>query len=201
MGELPRSDWSHGEYIDEDDINYEQFHRSVGDLSYKALRSLSVDLESLTADKHGWTAADIDAIAYLYEIDWLGSLMVPPAATPLDNRTRANDLFRSLRNALPFTDAERWWLLTEALGEAQQSGVNKYDEGYLDIVRDRETTIVTNGIRRAASGGELLHRFWLWRRQAGEYSTGEGLGQARESLAGLVDLLTPDIGLRGEPAV
>jgi hypothetical protein len=190
-----RHDWSDGErFDDETGLEYAAFHRTVGELAYKALESLSVDLEAPdTGNRQVWAAADVDALSSLYEIDWLGSLMVPPESTPLDNRTQANDLLRSLRNALPFTDAERWWFLTEALGEAQLSSADRYDESYLDPVRQKTTTLITGGVQREVSGEDLLQRFWSWRRQIGDYSAGEGLHQARDSLSGLIELLTPDV--------
>ncbi|HEX7245085.1 MAG TPA: hypothetical protein VF245_05915 [Solirubrobacterales bacterium] len=186
-----RHDWSDGErFDDEAGLDYAALHLTVGELAHRALEPLSVDVDK---DEHAWTRADVDALSNLFEIDWLGSLMVPPASTSLDNRTEANDLLRSLRNALPFADAERWWLLTEVLQDASWSSADKYASGYLDFARKQTTTLITGGIKREIDGGDLLERFWCWRRQTGDYAGGEGLCQANDALRGLVELLTPDL--------
>lgn len=143
---------------------------------------------------------DTAAIEALFNIDWLGSLMVPPEVTPLDSRLEANDALRSLRNALPFTDAERWWLLTDTLKNPMrdESRPERHDAHYFDSVREAETTVVTHGSSQTVNGHDLLQRFRAWRRERGEYEGGEGLAQARESLADLMRLFRPDIELPEE---
>jgi hypothetical protein len=192
-----RLDWSHdvdGRDIGED-YQYEKIYLEVGESANNALDALSVDLEELPSDEHGWTSADSYALNYLVDIEVLAETMVPPESTPLHNRQRAEHLVRSLRNALPFTGAERWWLLRDGFAKIRQSDSRPADKEYMDPIRNARPCLVSEGLQRDIRGQVLLGKFWSWRREVGEYSGGEGLAQARESLAGLVELLTPDLGL------
>ena len=182
-------DWSYDEFGDDADIEYQTFDKEVGRLAYACLDQLSVPLATLDSDTHGWTHADRAAWGMVYEVDWLGRLMVPPTGTPLENRIQFDKLMASLRTALPFTEAEREWLLEDA------ASYHSLREGDFDVVRGSEARLVSVGLSRVVHARDILQRWWSWRREVGDYADQGGLDQARHALAGLVQLLTPDLGL------
>jgi len=187
-------DWSHRDRSDEenDPINYERFYRGIGELARDALRFLSLDADDMVENEDGWAPADTTSLELLFEIDWLGALMAPPETVPLDGRLEANELVRALHDALPFTEGERWWLLTDALNERRSREPEPHD---LDPVREAEAEIMTHGRHHPVNGHDLLQRFRSWRRCCGEYEEGDGLASACDALAGLATLFRPDLDL------
>jgi hypothetical protein len=97
--------------------------------------------------------------------------------------------------SLPFDEAERNWLL---------SGVYEFVDNWqisLDTKRPaqqvgRQTDkLLSAGQYQEVRGRDLLDRWWSWRRETGEYADGAGLNQARESLKGLIELISPELDL------
>jgi hypothetical protein len=192
----PNADWSHAEDGDED-MGYDRFDKDVGALAVRSLDSLCREITDLDGDLLGLTPFDYGALGSLSEIDWLARLLVPPATTPLDNRVAFNEHMASLRQALPFTDAEREWLLDDPDHKHRQteSFMHPNDSQYIRVVRNSEAQLMSNGLYRMVRGRDLIQRWSSWRREKGEYADGAGLNQARESLRGIIELLVPDMGL------
>lgn len=195
--ENPRRDWSFDvEGIDEgENYEYDRIYLEVGAFANKALDALCIELGRLPSDERGWTKADSYALSDLAEVEVLVETMIPPESTPLDNRQLANQHVRSLRNALPFSGAERWWLLRNRFAEIRQSDFGPADKEYTDPIKTAADELVSEGLHQVVRGQVLLGKFWSWRREVGEYSGGEGLADARESLAGIVELFRPDLDL------
>jgi hypothetical protein len=192
-------EWSGSEFSPEEPPSrYDTLHQEVGKVGRAALSALSTDVNSIEADRHGWTIADVDSLRHLATVDELAALMVPPAPTSFEDRTHAIGLLRFMHNALPLGEAERWWLLSDVLRDTRRLAAKPRDEDYLDPVRLADENIMIDGKYRLVSGRDLLQRFWSWRRETGEYAGGDGLDQARKSLADLVELLTPELGLPEE---
>lgn len=172
---------------------YEKYDKDVGLQARELLGHLSADLRYLPVDELGWAEPEVDALFGLELFDRMADLLVPPDSTPQHNRREYRDLLRSFRQALPFSDAERQFLCE-----------GRMDEGIWFVGRQRgreifstqQVELVSDGIRRVVYGRDLLQRWWFWRRELGAYSDG-GLNQARESLAGITTLLTPELGLPG----
>ena len=83
-----------------------------------------------------------------------------------------------LHGAMPFDEVERDWLF-EAHDETQ--GPNS-----ITLIRRREATIVSGGLRRVVQGRDLIRRWWSWRRETDEFSGQGSLDQARDALRDLV---------------
>ena len=98
-----------------------------------------------------------------------------------------DDAVLRLHGAMPFDEVERSWLL------------GTYDEAYgpnsIAIIRRREDTIVSGGLRRVVQGRDLMRRWWSWRREADEFSGQGSLDQARDTLADLVETYAADQAL------
>lgn len=178
-----------------ENYEYDGIYLEVGEFANKALDALCVDLAKLPSDEQGWTKADSYALSHLAEVEVMAETMVPPESTPLDNRQLANQHVRSLRNALPFGGAERWWLLRDRFAEIRQSDFGPADKEYTEPIKTAADELVSEGLHQVVRGRVLLGRFWSWRREVGEFSGGEGLASARESLAGMVELFRPGLEL------
>lgn len=194
MAEAPG--WTYGVSMGEEegDLAYAQYDRIVGAKAADALTQLSADLDDQDSRQGKLTTSEIGALFSLQEIEWLGSLMVPPEDAWLDGRLAVNDKFRSLYTALPFHEAERWWLLQTAITRFPFRPQPWAPGGMHDppIFEERRVMVV-GGVEKTVEAKELLERFWLWRRELGDYSAGEGLREARLALSALVDLLSPQL--------
>jgi hypothetical protein len=190
-------DWSIDDGVGDDDIEYHKFDKEVGELAFECLDALCEDIDALEADDYGWTDADLSGVDKLYEVDHLGRLLVPPSTTPLDNRKRYAELMIELHAALPFSVAEREWFLRDRPQKARYPSLGAPGTPeYIDLVRNSEVRLVSEGLYKVIRGRDLLNRWWAWRREVGEYGAGQGgLQQAREALKELTQLLRPDLGL------
>lgn len=181
------TDWSYDPTCDDADIEYAGYDKLVGKAAYQLLDLLSQDTTGVEGDEHGMTTSDYSALHGAFEVDWLGRLLVPPATTLLDNRIAYIERMASLRTAMPFSEAERGWFFDEHGGG---DSIN-----WFEVARNSEVQLVSAGLSRIAHGRDLLQRWWSWRRETGEY-TGQGsLNQARRALAGITELLAPELGL------
>jgi|ERR1700733_290841 len=167
---------------------YSHFNVEVGGSASIFLERLCFDMADQAVDMHGWTEHDYSALDYLEEVHFPSRAIVPPETTSTEDRLKCSRLLTSLWSALPFAEAERLWLLEGS--KPTEPGMGSYAE-----IRASEATLVSDGITRVIHGRDLMHRWWLWRRELDAYSDGAGLHQARESLAGITKLLTPGLGL------
>jgi hypothetical protein len=102
---------------------------------------------------------------------------------------RFYELYHDFRTAMPYTEAERAWLLPkvdDALGA---------DEDEPEQINQLEGRIISAGIRQNVQGRELMRRWISWHREADEYAGQNTLGVARSALAGLIGLLEPQQSL------
>jgi hypothetical protein len=197
MSEWPEWDWAHDPDNDPDETFGENIHKEVGDLAYRLLDVLSQDVTRLEADVHGWTEADKKGVDLAWETDWLARLVVPPKPVSDIARTDFVMLMGSFRMALPWTEAERRWLLDGY--DFPNSALDTYDmrgdDGWREFANQSEAEVMSAGIRRIIRGRDLLQHWWSWRRETGEYEGQGSLEQARESLGGVIALLSPELGL------
>lgn len=94
-----------------------------------------------------------------------------------------------LHTALPFSEAERRWLVFTMYIDAR--GVSH--ETPVDQVRLRSTTQYDAGRERTIRGQDLLDAWWAWQRDAFEFEGQGGIEYARWSLRGLGRILVPDV--------
>jgi hypothetical protein len=96
-----------------------------------------------------------------------------------------------LHDGLPFSEAERSWMLHLKAEPLSGDAVPPPYEGFADL----EEGIVSAGLLRVVSGRDLMRRWISWRRETDEY-TGQGtMMYARDALADLIQLVAPDESL------
>jgi len=102
-----------------------------------------------------------------------------------------NDHLNGFHTSLPFTEAERHWLVFTAyiIGGDEN---HRFLEDTARFIRAR-----TSGPRYDAGrmkeihGRDLLDSWWAWRRDILEFDGQGGIDSARDSLRGVVDILLP----------
>jgi hypothetical protein len=98
-----------------------------------------------------------------------------------------DDHWHTFHTALPFSEAERVWLLRAYQQEPIQSlgDVPK-------MLGHREEKIVSAGVRRVVSGRDLMGRWRAWRSESGEFREVDTLHVAREALRCMIQIVAPD---------
>jgi hypothetical protein len=195
VSEWPQFDWAHDPDNDPDENFGENIDKEIGTAAYELLDALSQDVTTLETDEHGWTKADEDGLQAAQETDWLVRLIVPPKALSDMARVDLLELMVEFRTALPWTEAERSWLLDTHRREIPSGPFEVGSPHWREAAGPDAATIMSAGIVRAAYGRDLLQRWWSWRRETGEYEGQGSLEQAREALGGVIALLSPELGL------
>lgn len=102
-----------------------------------------------------------------------------------------NDHLNGLHTALPFTEAERHWLVFTAyiIGGDEN---HRFLEDTARFIRARTSELRYDaGHIREIRGRDLLDSWWAWRRDILEFEGQGGIDSARDSLRGIVDILLP----------
>ncbi|MGH2852707.1 MAG: hypothetical protein ACRDLF_00740 [Solirubrobacteraceae bacterium] len=116
---------------------------------------------------------------------------------------RVRDLQRSwdrFHDNLPFDAAELRWLNSaylRAAGDDPDTWANGEDAeptpnfvGRLGHIASRRGHIINRGHVVEVNGGELVERWWDWRRRAGDFTDRDAAGEAFEALRHVRDLAT-----------
>lgn len=145
-------------------------------------------------DEYGWASLDEISLEAIHQVDLLGRLAVPSATASVDERLALIDGLAAVRQALPFSDAERQWLFREQDQHRIATGnVSLFsDADYRESVRQREARLMSDGVWRTVRGRDLMQRWCLWRRETGVYAGNPtAFQQTCDSLLGLTQLLDP----------
>jgi hypothetical protein len=86
--------------------------------------------------------------------------------------------------ALPFSSAERRWLTRQC------ARIEEYPVAE-EVLRDMQAELVIGGLRRVIQGGDLVRRWWAWRRQTDEYAHQGTVTIAREGLEAIARRFLP----------
>jgi hypothetical protein len=126
-----------------------------------------------------WDRSDRKAFAMLNDLE--GNIgFIEPAPDPV---VSGNDIYRlfqefgRLHAALPFSEAERVWLLRKSSDE--------WPDGLIGEAAE----IMSNGVRQVVRGRELVRRWWAWRRETDEFVGQGSLDEARQALGVLAETL------------
>jgi hypothetical protein len=135
---------------------------------------------------------------------WLGlerklqTLPLPQELDTDDQRLPFELLTDRFHRALPYSEAERQWIVGTHPPEPprpiplDQGTLEEEQERYHERYFGLEARIISAGLIRVISGRDLMRRWISWRSETDEY-TGQGsLDLARDTLADLIKLVAPD---------
>jgi hypothetical protein len=102
--------------------------------------------------------------------------------------------FDNFHTTLPFTEAERHWLVFTMYvsGEAYSSQAAHESTETGEVGRLVRTTYDA-GRFREIRGRDLLDAWWAWRRDVFEFEEQGGIDYAREALRGMAEILVPQV--------
>jgi hypothetical protein len=150
------------------------------------IESFSAEPENL-GESDAMPRADGQALA-----DWLGLEHLLPMVEvdmPVElqgkARRQAYDALSTLHMALPFSEAERGWLV-----RLYRHSHVPTDETLPGMIETREAEIMSAGVKRVANGRELMRRWTAWRREADEFSGQGSFDQAREALQRVQEMMS-----------
>jgi hypothetical protein len=112
----------------------------------------------------------------------LDIIEVPPEVPP-DERAKLHEAVTAFHTAMPFTEAERRWLIT--VGMEGDDATHELSE----VIARKTDEIMAAGVRQPVSGRELMRRWAAWRREADEFAGQGSLEMARMALRGMRTLL------------
>jgi hypothetical protein len=163
---------------------------------------------STTAHRHRyWTEQDHRSFGSALNLERRSRSLRMSPGVPLEQRkTIADQLLGSLatlREALPYSEAERRWLVdTRERHEERKvpfvdgNGVTRglvrppADELLQDL-KATEGEIVSAGIHQIVQGRDLARRWWSWRRQTDEFADQGSREIVHAALKDLSDMLVP----------
>jgi hypothetical protein len=132
------------------------------------------------------------ALECVVNIEWLLPLVAPDCEEAVgESQGQLGSLLRAYHTALPFSEAERAWLVD--LTANDDEGNSHFAHETPTYISQQEDRIVASGVHQVVSGRDLMRRWIDWRREAEEYKDQGTLDMAREALSGLVVLLGPRV--------
>jgi hypothetical protein len=145
--------------------------------------------ETLALDPGQWHSDDCHLLRNW--VDFEGTLrgLRPPTEVTIDQRLSLDSLGEILHTALPFSEAERGWLLRTA-GIRYEELPRAVEETPLWF-SNKEERILAAGVRQVVKGRDLMRRWLRWRRETDEYTDQGALDVARETLCDVIRLVTP----------
>lgn len=134
---------------------------------------------------NAWQERDIMALE-----DWsaLETVLRDVNTTGQSSGARTFDaLVHTFHTALPFSEAERGWLLRVHMEEPRAASLADIPK----ILSQREERVVSEGLHRTISGRDLMRRWLSWRRESNEFSGTISKHVAREALRGMIEMIAP----------
>jgi hypothetical protein len=95
-----------------------------------------------------------------------------------------HDALAVYHEALPFSEGERRWL-TNACNNFEECPVAE------EVIREDYGEIVSGGLRRVIQGGDLIRRWWSWRRHTDEFQGQDTVTVAKIGLARIAQQFMP----------
>jgi hypothetical protein len=118
---------------------------------------------------------------------WIGmEWLIPIVDAPNEHldgeiRRQAHDAVVAFHVALPYNEAERQWLDRMCMRQGSKN--------FFEHIQDQEARLMVAGVRRVVSGRELMQRWMMWRRGAGEFAGQDAVAEARDALRRVQDVL------------
>jgi len=132
-----------------------------------------------------WTASDLRSLQGWFNVEEKAD----PAHAALEagskSAYRLAELLDKYRVALPFSEAERHWLLAA------------YDQAWgpesIATIRAQTAEVVSAGVRARIVGAQLIRRWASWRRQADEYQDRGTVNIAQGALLDMITTYSPNL--------
>jgi hypothetical protein len=191
--ESEHDEWDYCPSSNETEHRYGDVGRAAGDYAYDLLAELCEPHDVLGYDKtrpsdrrYTWRAADDRTLTTYVGFEWrLKHIRATDDVSAREMESFGLKL-HALQQALPFTEAERNWLVDpQGVAVAAQ---RKHIEKWAAV---QEPELICAGVRKVISGRDVVRRWWAWRRETDEFAGQGTLDLARESLRGIVELLHP----------
>jgi hypothetical protein len=115
-------------------------------------------------------------------MEWLIPIIDVPNEPLVDGaiRRQAHDAVVAFHVALPYNEAERQWLDRKSMGITGE--ISTFMQG-------QEDRLMIAGVRRVVSGRELMQRWMMWRREAGEFAGQDAVAEACDALRRVQDVM------------
>jgi len=147
------------------------------------ITSLS-DVPEALSESGAMPRADCAALADWLTLEQLVPLVDVPVELEGDVRQRAHDALNAFHTALPFSEAERDWLVRLY---RHRSPTGEDLPAMIDTCNDQ---IVSAGIKREVVGRDLMRRWIVWRREDAEFAGEHSVDEARGALQGVREVMS-----------
>jgi len=160
----------------------------LGLSAHDALYDLSEDARWSGERRGYWLPTDRRAFEGWLSVEYhVPDAQADPEITA-EQLSHVDGLLFKYRAALPYNEAERYWLFG-VLDDLEHS------RGLIGVIRRHEGQIVSGGLRQVVYGRDLTRRWWAWRRQIEQFQGQGTVDVAREALRELIEIVDPDCGL------
>jgi hypothetical protein len=155
-----------------------------------------------------WTQSDYRAFTGALVVEQLSRFVRMSPDVPVDQRQgiaeQLHGSLAALREAMPYSEAERRWLVdtesrqhrshfvtdTDGAGQTQTRRASAAEKlSGLDAAEDE---IISAGLVQIVRGRELMRRWWEWRRQTEEFTDQGSREVAYQALQDIGQMLVPD---------
>jgi hypothetical protein len=170
---------------------YGRAGHSVGRFANSTAMGLATDVRVARGHQRYWTQMDYRSLNSALLMERSTRHLRMSLDVPFDRRQsvadRLNKLLATTREAMPYLESERRWLVDEEIRLG--SGSDRELVTNLNMV---EGQVISAGVRQTIQGRELTDRWWMWRRQIGEFEDQGSREDAYDALRGLGQLLVPE---------
>jgi hypothetical protein len=170
---------------------YGRAGHSVGRFANSTAMGLATDAHFARGHQRYWTQMDYRSLNSALLMERSTRHLRMSLDVPFDRRQsvadRLNELLATTREAMPYSESERRWLVDQEIRLGSGS-----DQDLVINLNMAEGEVISAGVRRAVQGRELTERWWMWRRQIGEFETEGSRENAYNALRGLGQMLVPE---------
>lgn len=140
-----------------------------------------------------WLKEDDQALDELLELEWYIPF-IDPSAVGADHVIRMVGCIDDLHSALPFTTAERHWLVS-----CYRNLAPEWKENYR--LSNRKMALMDKGVHEIVEVSNIMRRWHSWRRQTDEFEGHQSLHMAGNALRWIAGATAPDVSLPGNDAI
>ncbi|MBS1860417.1 MAG: hypothetical protein JSS68_01755 [Actinobacteria bacterium] len=156
------------------------------------LERLEIMAAQPPADERGWSASDATTLHVALSLEGDLRFFGLPNSGSDEVVDGLYDFVDRWHGALPFDEQERVAVYKLHLKSRDNAPPPKTDVPTLpELLQTTELELMTNGVRRAVRGRDLLQRWSEWRHGVGEFEGQDGYQEAMKALALMTARLVP----------